>query len=194
METPLSVCNIALVACKQEPLQAADELSPAGDYCREFADHVTRLVLRSAPWTAAARVVTLTHSPALAAESERLADADYPYVFEPPGGDAALIRLWRVSPETVKWCRRGSRIVADAETFQITYSAMPRPEDWTPELVEICGLTLAKKLAGKFALSAADQQLIRQDLEDMQVEGGNIDAREKSIATLEPELWANARR
>lgn len=194
METPLSICNIALVACKQEPLQAADELSPAGDYCREFADHVTRLVLRSAPWNAAERVVTLTHSPALAAESERLVDAEHPYVFEPPGGDAALIRIWQVAPEGVTWRRRGARIVASVESIQITYSAMPRPEDWTPELIEICGLTLAKKLAPKFALSAADQQLIRQDLEDMKVDGGNIDAREQSIVTLEPELWANARR
>lgn len=188
MDTPLGVVNRALARCGQPPLNDAEEASPAGDYAREHADAVTRLILRRAPWNAGEKVSTVM------ARTDRT-EADFKYVYDVPGGDAAAMRVWQVEPYGTIWRRRGRFLVADAgPSLTLTYTIFPPEEDWSEELRELVGLSLAKRIAPLFGRSASEQQQIREDIREATGTASMIDGGEQYPAFLTATAWTNARR
>lgn len=195
MTTAVDICNLALAACEQRPIESLTEDTVAAEHCRAVFHPLVRQVLRRYPFacaTARASLPALAEAPAF----------EFLRQFQLPS-DCLAVRDLPDLPQHWRWVVEGRRLLCDLDApVKVIYTtdlaldpvtgadiAGGSPMGVDPLLAQAIAMRLATHLSPKFSGSASKTAELEKRYREALVEARSIDATESVPRVLRESSW-----
>lgn len=186
IDSPITVCNKALVLIGADLITALDEDSKGGRLCNLLYEQCRDAVQRAHPWNCCMTRATLSAlSPA--------PEWGYDYNYQLPTNPYCL-RVLQMEDLSYEFKIEGRKLLTDEDSCKILYiSRVASVPEWDKLLVD----AVAARLAHELAIPITDSRTLAETrwalYEEILSEARSIDGQEGTPETFDISTWTDAR-
>lgn len=186
IDSPVKVCNKALVLIGADLITALDENSKRARLCNYLYEQARDAVQRAHPWNCCMSRATL-------AALSSTPDWGYDYEYQLPTNPYCL-RVLQMEELSYEFKIEGRKLLTDEDSCKILYiTRIVTVANWDKLLVD----AVAARLAHELAIPIADSRTMAETrwtlYQDILSEARSIDAQEGTPEVLDIPTWTNAR-